>query len=175
MSGVFHFKMDVEMKQRLKALGLFSGRNWLSKTLRYILVTLYPLLEKEHFYREFSKKQYALVHKKKEVKRISGYVNLPRYLYKRLKLVHHDLGFFSIAQVVRRLLLVWLDLAELYGDDFETGLKRLIKKCKKEIGAVLRMPNLFQQLLRKKGDQTGNPVFFTFYNDHFSPEIIIRC
>ncbi|MBN2535004.1 MAG: hypothetical protein JXB88_19135, partial [Spirochaetales bacterium] len=57
---------------------------------------------------------------------------LPEDLYRKVKLIHHDLNFFSLGQIVRFFIGVFFKLVDEYGEDILNELERMYKECEKE-------------------------------------------
>ena len=100
---------------------------------------------------------------------------IPETVYRQLKMIHHDLDFFSMAQLVRFVIAVYLDLHDLYGERLGIELARLFRQWEKE-GIVQRRGKFraVRQLLQFATKMPGNCSIFTLYNKHFAPFWIFR-
>ncbi|MBN2443927.1 MAG: hypothetical protein JXJ04_21370, partial [Spirochaetales bacterium] len=106
----FHFILDKKMEEELKHLKMYTLKRNLSGVIVKILSIIAPGLEKEHFIGKQRWSKYKYVNDDIGIKRKSTHVYLPFALYKRLKLIHQDLNFYSIAQLLRFFLGLFLDL-----------------------------------------------------------------
>ena len=151
-------------------LSLYKEIGSLSRVIRKVLSVLMPVIEKEHKWGKQRISRYMVVSGNPEEKREHVHGYFPGKMYRRLKLMHQDLNFYSIAQVVRSFLEVFLDLGRVYGDDVFKELERILKKWKEEnhhnhltIHDFLRQLNIILQHL---------PIqdrVISVYDSHYSP------
>ena len=78
--------------------------------------------------------KYKLVNNNIEIKRESIHIYLPEMFYKQLKAMHHDMNYYSIAQLLRRMLRFFLGLMKLYGKRSIEELKTILKEWNKRNG-----------------------------------------
>ena len=79
---IYHFKMDLKMKNELKNLDLFKQAGNFSRLIVEILTVLAPLLENEHFFGKQMGSKYKFIHDDPEIKRVSTHVYMPDCLYR---------------------------------------------------------------------------------------------
>ena len=100
---------------------------------------------------------------------------LPVDLYRELKLIHQDLNFFSIAQILRGFLEVFLALVEKFGDNILQELKSMYKQWEKEAGKTsLTLRQYLRQLRIIVQHIPGENRLLNLYDDHFSPFWIFK-
>ena len=165
----FHFKMDIRMKNQLKGLALFRQVRSLSRLIVEILTLMVPLMEKEHLSGEQKGSKYEFVHDDPGVKRESTHVYMPDGLYRRIKLMHQDLNWYSMAQLLRGFLRVFLDLVDVYGDDYQEELDNLMGKCNADIEESRFSHEVVLQLLKFIHQKSMIIRLFTIYNKVFCP------
>jgi hypothetical protein len=169
---MFHFKMDEEMKGKLKMLDLYREEGNLSRLIVKILTILNPLIDKKHFSRKQEGSRYRFVHEDLTIERRSTYVYLPDYLYRRLKLMHQDLNCYSIARLLRGFLQTFLSFVDEYGEDYRKELEKMINQCKEEIKkykfTYKSIPQLLQLIYRKAHELK----LLNLYNTKFAPKMI---
>ena len=100
---------------------------------------------------------------------------LPADLYRELKLIHQDLNFFSIAQILRGFLEVFLALVEKFGDNILQELKSMYNQWEKEASKTrLTLRQYLRQLQIIVQHIPGENRLLTIYDNHFSPFWIFR-
>ena len=127
---VFHFKMDLEMKNKLLNLVMYKREGSFSKLIVKIFSLLSPCLEREHLLNKQRKSRYERVNDDLKINRESVYVYFPDFLYRQLKAMHNDLNFYSIAQLLRGMLRFFLGLVRCYGERVIEDLKYKFRKWK---------------------------------------------
>lgn len=168
----FHFKMDSKMKSELKRLTLYKQAGSISRLIVEILTMLAPLVEKEHFFGEQRGSKYRLIHEDPGIKRESVHVYMPDCLYRRFKLMHQDLNCYSIAQLVRGFLWVFLGLVEEHGDNYQEVLATMMGRCNADIEKSRFSHEVVLQLLQFIHQRVQIIRLFTIYNHKFSPKKI---
>ena len=174
-SGVcdFHFIMDTEMKDDLMELDMFAKGGSFSRLIVDILALLSPVVEKEHFFGKERASCYEFVNDDLEIPRESVHVYLPGGLYRRLKLMHQDLNFYSIAGLVRFFLRFFLvEVGDCRGDE-KRKIEELVRRWKKtKIKKFSResMRQLWQFISKKP----AKIRLINLYNHLFSPIKIYR-
>ena len=115
----FHFMLSQVDKVRIIQFAKKSGKS-VSKVVRQMIEESLWLLDKKQYQR-------ADNHNKYEKGQISchRYINLKKEQYRKLKQIHDVNQFYSIAQVLRGLVLFYLNGLELFGED---GFRKLLKK-----------------------------------------------
>ena len=100
---------------------------------------------------------------------------MPVRLYKKLKLMHQDLNFYSIAQLVRGFLRGFLFLFRRYGSRAWWIIKALLKQWQKNNMRVQLSSLKTEQLCKILGINPGTVHLSTAYDDYFVPITINRC
>ena len=170
----FHFKMDVIMMDKLTDLELFEKTESLSETIKRILLELFPVIEMEDVAEKQRYSEYRLINDKKEIKRKHVVVQLPDFLYRRLKSLHDVLNYYSMAQLVRDLLWWYLNLVKDFGDAYGEELMRLVKEWTKISKSSKILVKYINQLLTFTGDIIDIIKIFKNYSINFSPRRIFQ-
>lgn len=174
----FHLKMDDALFERLdEVCDLFGGTTGVSGLMSAFLDEFPVWLEGEHFFSHEHDGEYLLINPDLEVKRRSVHLYFSKVVFRRLKMVHQDLNYFSMAQIVRKLAEILIKLAEKYG----TGLwdyLRSLKWCWKQKCTEwknTRKPIYRLQLSSSSYRVPGGGADFghqTAYDNYFSPLVI---
>jgi hypothetical protein len=139
-----------------------------------ILSLLSPFLERVHMLRKQRMSRYELVNSNREMKRRSVHVYLPESRYRQLKLMHQDLNFYSIAQILRMMLRLFLSLIKNYGNIVIRRLKDLLSMWKlKRVERKYKLKSI-RQLLHFIYQKSTISKFLTIYDYKFSPIDIYR-
>jgi hypothetical protein len=170
----FHFKVDNTLKTDLMVLPKKDGARSLSGLIRTILAFLSEKMDAEHYFGKERESRYEYVHNDLDVERESVHVYLTKQLYGKLKMMHHDLNFYSIAQLLRWLLRFYVGLVRVYGADFEVKLQELIKKWKKKNISRQFPKNAVRQLSSLIYEKQAKLSLLNVYNDSFFPIMIYR-
>ena len=170
----FHFKMDILMMDELTDLALFQETQNLSGTISRILMQLFTIIEKEDMEgtQRFSK--YELINEDKSVDRKHVIVKIPDFLYRRLKSLHDVLNYYSMAQLVRWLLRMFLDIVSKFGEAYGEELMRLVGGWMKFSRNSRFLIKYIYQLIMFKGEINEIIKSFDIYALHFSPDRIFR-
>jgi hypothetical protein len=162
--------MGREMRKKLMNLDMYEETRNLSRVIMKILTFLIPVIEKEHKWGEQRMSRYMYVSDNPEEKRDHVHSYLPEAMYRRLKLMHQDLNFYSIAQIVREFLEFFLELVQEHGNDVFQVLNRVFTRWNEEKGKNrLTSRKLLRQLniiLRHLSDQNE---FINVYDNKFTP------
>ena len=170
---VFHFIMDREMKKNLKNMDMYEKTGSLSGVIVKILSLLAPFIEKEHKWGEQKMSRYLPVCDDPDEIREHVHVYFPGEVYRQLKLIHQDLNVYSIAQLARGFLRLFLALVSEYGNNVFIELKRLFKQWKEEDGKIrLTSRQIVQQLWRIIQHFSGKNRLINIYDRKFSPSWI---
>ncbi|MBN2441606.1 MAG: hypothetical protein JXJ04_09665, partial [Spirochaetales bacterium] len=164
-----------KMKESLESLNsVFNGKG-LSGVIVKILKKLIPVIRKEHKWGEQRLSKYKAVCNDSEEMRKHVHVYVPDALYRELKLLHQDLNFYSIAQLVRELIDLFLELVVLYKDDVFVELKKIFDRWKAEAeDSRLTTRKLIRQLWKLIRFLPGKNRLVTIYNNSYSPFWIFR-
>ncbi|MBN2535630.1 MAG: hypothetical protein JXB88_22320, partial [Spirochaetales bacterium] len=103
-------------------------------------------------------------------KRVHAHAYLPKNLYRKLKLIHHDLNFFSMGQIVRFFIVAFFKLVDEYKEDVLKELERMYKEWKKEARDSRLMLRQYMRQLRivVQHLRPGKRII-TVYDHHFMP------
>ncbi|MBN2532090.1 MAG: hypothetical protein JXB88_04315 [Spirochaetales bacterium] len=171
----FHFVIGESMKENLENLTIYKEKGNISGIIVKILSLLKPVFEKEHKCRKQRNSQYRLVSQNPDEGREHIHTYLPAKMYRHLKLMHHDLNFYSIAQLIRYFLEFFLKLTKEYGDDVLQELGKVYKKWDDENmknrltpREVLRQLWIILQLL------SGQNKLITVYDCYYTPFRIFK-
>ena len=167
----FHFILAISVREKLEKVRLPCGKGCCSTKIREIIRLMYPQLEEMHFSGMEFESRYQLIDIDPDVVRQGVHVDLPPEIYRRLKLLHQDLNLYSIAQLVRGILKVFLDFVKLHGDAWQEQLKKWMKKVKRKHKSTYHYRKIRQFLSFNQ----GKAVLITVYNSFFSPIQIYRC
>jgi hypothetical protein len=171
----FHLIMDRKTKGRLADLNLWRDCRGISGVIVNILKEISPVVKQEHQWGEQRMSRYKAVCSDPDEVREHMHVYLPEELYRELKLLHQDLNFFSIAQMVREFLEWFLGfVAECKGDAL-TELKKIFSQwAEEEKNSRLTLRGYLRQLFRIIRHLPGKNRLVNIYNKDFSPFWIMR-
>jgi hypothetical protein len=171
----FHFVIGKSMKKRLENLDIFKEIMSLSESIVKILSLLAPVIKQEHKWGKQRMSRYMYVSPDPAEKRMHVHAYLPVDLYRKLKLIHQDLNFFSIAQIVRGFLVVFLVLVRKHGDNIFKKLEQMYKKWEKMADeSRLTLRQYIRQLWIVIQHLPEKQRLITVYDEHFSPFWILR-
>ena len=171
----FHFIMDQVMLDKLRTLAILRDSPGLSGMIVRILQMLYPRLEKEHFSGRQRESQYQFVNVNKDLQRCNIHVYLPRSLYRRLKLMHQDLDFYSIGQLIRWMLNLFLEMVNKYGGDIKRKIKYYLHRWRNQNNKYCFTAQKLRQLLKQIDLDTGKIRLINIYSMQYAPIHIFRC
>ena len=165
----FHFKLDILMMDELTDLELFQKTQNLSETFNRILMQLFPVIEKEDAEGRQRFSKYRLIHEDTDVPRMHVAVKMPVFMYRRLKALHDVLNYYSVAQLLRDLLRLHLDLVGMYGDKYGEVLMKFVNEWVKFHVHCRFLAKYIQQLFKFAGDIEEIIKKFEIYALHFTP------
>ena len=171
----FHFIIDERLKKQLLNQRFFSETTSFSGIVVRILQLLYPRLEKEHFFGKERMSRYQLVAADLTLKRCSVHVYLPRDLYRRLKLIHQDLNFYSIAQFIRWMLQLFLKLVASNSINLRQKLDTLLIHCQRQIAAARLPLKIVRQLSSFMKCGIDKLRLMSIYDSNFSSMMVLHC
>ena len=172
MSHDFHFVMDSGMRKRLTVSDIHRCTENLSGTIKRVLALLCPVLAREHKWGEERMSRYEKVVKERSV---SIHVYLDESSYRELKLLHQNLDFYSIAQLVRLVISLYLDLADIHGDRLYDVLRQMYKAWETECNHSKQTNRQkVRQLLVLLKHQAGKKCAIIIYGPDYSPFWIMR-
>ncbi|MBN2443279.1 MAG: hypothetical protein JXJ04_18100 [Spirochaetales bacterium] len=171
----FHFVMDKGMKDKIKSLDLFSKSGSLSGKIVGILNVLTPVIGKEHKWGKQRLSKYKAVCDDPGEIREHVHVYIPDEMYRKLKLLHQDLNFYSIAQLVRGLLNFFFGLVGLYKNEVFQELEKNFTRWGAEDEEIRLTPREFlRQLWKIIRFLPGKNRLVTVYSDQYAPFWIFR-
>ncbi|MBN2536451.1 MAG: hypothetical protein JXB88_26440 [Spirochaetales bacterium] len=166
---IFHFKMDTKMIGALKNLDLFQKTRNMAETMNRILLQFFAVIEKEHMFGVQRESRYELINEDTNVKRKHVTVSIPDYMYRRLKMLHDDLNFFSIAQLMRWVISGYVDFVKRYGNRWVRKLVTIIRRWQKDTRNSRFLLTYIHQLFEFKTELSWIIQKYTLYCLHFSP------
>jgi hypothetical protein len=170
----FHFVIGRKMRNSLEQLNVFKEPMGLSGIIVRILTALTPVIKVEHTWGKQRKSKYKPVTDIME-EREHVHAYLDEDIYRELKLVHHDLNFYSIAQIVRMFLGLFLRLVDKYGNDIFRVLEKLQKRWKEKVKENhLTLRKKLRHLYKIIRSNPGKHELLTVYDTHFTPFWMLR-
>ncbi|MBN2532689.1 MAG: hypothetical protein JXB88_07360 [Spirochaetales bacterium] len=171
----FHFVISGNMKNRLKNLDFFKGFWGLSGIIVKILSLLVPVIKREHKHGKQRKNKYLYISPDRNEKREHVHAYLPMDLYRHFTLIHHDLSFFSIAQIIRVFLDLFLLLVDRFRDNTLQELENMYKRWRqKDTANRLTLRQHLRQLFKIIQYLPKGKRLLNLYDGHFSPILILQ-
>ena len=171
----FHFVIDEQLKAELLQLRVFKNVTGFSGTVIKILRLMYPRLEKEHFRCVDRSSCYQQVSDDKSSQRCHVHVYLPKALYRRLKLIHQDLNFYSIAQCLRWIIRIFLNLVSRYSVNLKQHMAVRVNQWKKQNATQLVSNKDIRQLFFYFKSHQKKIHLLSVYQHDFSPVGVYLC
>ncbi|MBN2532394.1 MAG: hypothetical protein JXB88_05855 [Spirochaetales bacterium] len=166
----FHFVITQRMKVRLEGLHVFKGLHSLSGIIARILLLLVPVIKHEHDHGKQRYSRYRYVSPDRRESRVHAHAYLPEDLYRKLKLIHQDLNFFSMAQIVRFFIELFFLLVNKYKGDVLQELKRIFEEWKEKARATrLTLRQYIRQLKIIIQYLPVGKRIINVYDHHFTP------
>jgi hypothetical protein len=171
----FHFVIPRGMRKKLKELTVFKKPLGLSGIIVEILKKLRPVVKVEHKWGEQRMSRYRYVSENKNEKRDHVHAYLDEDIYRELKLIHQNLNFYSIGQILRGFLEFFLDLVEEHGNNVFSFLARNYKRWEEDARDLrLTLREQIRQLYKILPRIEGGNGHLTVYDDTFTPFYILR-
>ena len=148
MKHDLHFMLDEVTLIKLKEISITMNIKTISGTIEAIIDFLTPYLEINQFEFQNFESRYKKIANPSE-KRHHVHAYLPERIYRQLKEMHQYLNFYSLAQILREIIKIYLK------DYAENGLKKVVKKYEK-------IKKIWKE---KKGIKNG--VEFFYDNCHY--------
>ncbi|MBN1699749.1 MAG: hypothetical protein JW881_19700 [Spirochaetales bacterium] len=171
----FHFIITNIMREKLLAFSLFGSRCSLSGVIVGILSCIDPLIIKEHIWGRQRMSRYRVVSEDPDESRVHVHAYFPEDMYRKIKLLHADLNCFSIAQLVRGLLELFLAMVERYGnrvfEEFEKRFKQWSNEEKRLQQSPRRKLRQLYMIIQHLPGQNG---LISLYPPRYSPFWILR-
>ena len=164
--------IDQQLKKKLLELYIFKQTSSLSGIIIKILRLMYPRLENEHYSCVDRENRYQHVNGDKSIPRCHVHVYLPQEFYRRLKLMHHDLNMYSMAQLLRWIIRCFLKLLSIHGIKLKEKLKPLLGLWQKQKTIISLPQKVMRQLSILFNHQQGNLKLLNLYKTDFSPLVV---
>ena len=170
----FHFKMDILMMDKLTDCALFQKTQTLSGTINAILMQFFTIIEKIDIngIQRFSR--YKFINEDKSIDRKHVIVKIPDFLYKRLKCLHDVLNYYSIAQLMRELIQLFLNMVSKFGDGYGEELMKLVNGWVNFSSNSQFLIKYINQLIMFQGEISEIITKFSIYTFHYSPYRVFR-
>ncbi|MBN2532389.1 MAG: hypothetical protein JXB88_05830 [Spirochaetales bacterium] len=166
----FHFVIGHSMRIRMEKLDVWGNVHNISGIIVKILLLLVPVIKREHDWGKQRKSRYEYVSPDPNEKREHAHAYLPENLYRKLKLIHHDLNFFSMGQIVRFFIRVFFKLVDEYKEDVLKELERMYKEWEKEVkDGRLTLRQYMRQLRIVVQHLRPRKRIITVYDHRFMP------
>jgi hypothetical protein len=171
----FHFVLSRSMREKLKNLSVFKTPMGFSKTVAKILEVLRPVIKVEHKWGEQRMSRYGCVSDDPDEPRDHVHSYLEEDVYRELKLIHQDLNFYSIGQIVRMFLDFFLELVKEHGKNVFSFLARNYKRWEKDAEEFrLTSREAARQLIDILPRIEGGNGNLTIYDHTFTPLYFLR-
>ncbi|MBN2442124.1 MAG: hypothetical protein JXJ04_12290 [Spirochaetales bacterium] len=171
----FHFVMERGMKEKLKNLDVFKDCKGVSGVIVKVLKLLAPVVRREHKWGKQRMCHYQFVCKDPGERREHLHVYLPGKVYRELKLLHQDLNVYSIAQLLRGFIDLFLGFVEVYKDNVIYELNKLFVRWQEDEKQTRLTPREFmRQLFTIVRHLPGKNRPIHIYDNNFSPFWILR-
>ncbi|MBN1698266.1 MAG: hypothetical protein JW881_12195, partial [Spirochaetales bacterium] len=171
----FHLIMTELMREKLLNLTMFGPRHSLSGVIAGILSCIDPFIIKEHSWGKQRMSRYRAVSDDPDEIRVHTHVYFTGDEYRKIKLLHADLNCYSIAQLVRWLLEVFLAMVERYGKRVLEEFEKRFKQWSSEERKLQQSPRRkIRQLYRIIQHLPGRNRMISVYTNQFSPFWILR-
>ena len=131
---ILHFKLNNSVHILLSEYAKETNKS-ISSIITMIIEKSLPFIEKNHISFQNKESKYSLIAFPVD-KRRSVHAYIPEEYYRKLKQLHQDLNFFSIAQILRKLIKYFFQACEKYGNEELSAKTERIKelwKVKKEL------------------------------------------
>jgi hypothetical protein len=173
MTHELHFILNQKKLEKITEISVAMNIKSISGTIVAIFEKLMPYLEKSQIEFQNRKSEYKVIADLKE-KRCHLHVYFPEKLYRHLKELHQYLNFYSLAQILREIIEIYLK------DFFKSGMKKVIKKYdnikriwndikSRQIGyefiRQLLLPDLINQSITVKYDANYQPYYIKFHDN----------
>jgi hypothetical protein len=168
MKKEFHFIMKESSLTKLEELAK-SLKKSVSSTIVEIFENMKPYLEKKELAFKEESGKYGNIGNLDET-RTHVHVYFPKDLHRKLKQVHQDLDYFSMAQILREIIEKYLK------DCFKTGvarfkwkLARMNKRWDERKRRLIKKKKVVRHLSK---NMSTFPLFSVTYDNFYSPCII---
>ncbi|MBN2443213.1 MAG: hypothetical protein JXJ04_17770 [Spirochaetales bacterium] len=171
----FHFILNRDLKNKLKSLPIFKECKSVSVLIVNILKILTPVIAKEQQWGKQRLSQYKAVCNNPDDLREHCHIYLSDEMYRVLKVLHQDLNFYSIAQLLREILSFFLELVDVYKNKVVEKLKEIFAQWKADDESNrLTSREFVRQLWTIIQHLPGKNRLLTVYDSHYSPFWVLR-
>ena len=171
----FHLVIGRKLKKSLENLPEFDRGMGAADLIGRILSHFVPLMEKEHQRCEQQYSRYRFVSPDPEEKRDHINVDLPEKAYRFLKVMHQDMNFYSIGQIIRRYLVLFLRLTRVFGTKTFLVLQMIFNKWEEHDRKY--QPPVREKLVQLKRilyQLPGRNRLLTLYKGDYTPLRVFR-
>ena len=176
----FHFMLDRSTKEQLFSSAAIRGKKIsLSNLIKQIIRMLHYSIRNEHKFGKQRLSKYENVAENKDgpVEHVHVYFFEP--VYRQLKCLHHDLNFYSIAQLLRFIIRRFIELSNEHGKKLWIVLGNGEREWGQSIKAndmsgIGQVRQLLRILRHKISIETWIGVIVTVYNPTFEPFWVFR-
>ncbi|MBN2441634.1 MAG: hypothetical protein JXJ04_09810 [Spirochaetales bacterium] len=171
----FHFVMNKGLEDKLKSLNIFKECKSVSGMIVKILKILTPVITKEHKWGKQRMCRYKAVCNDPDEARKHFHVYVPDDMYRELKVLHQDLNFYSIAQLVREIISFFFGLVILYKNEVLEELEKIFTKWREDDDQErLTSRKFIRQLWKIIRHLPGKNRLITVYDYQYSPFWVTR-
>ncbi|MBN1697428.1 MAG: hypothetical protein JW881_07935 [Spirochaetales bacterium] len=171
----FHFVMTDIMREKLTNLTLCGSRGSLSGVIVGIVSIVDPLIIMEHQWGKQRMSRYRAISDDPDECREHVHVYFPEDVYRKIKLLHADLNCYSIAQLLRGLLELFLAMVERYGNRVFEEFEKIFKRWSVEEKKLQQTPRMkLRQLFMIIRHLPGRNQLISLHTTHYSPFWILR-
>jgi hypothetical protein len=136
----------------------------MSGTIVSLFEKLMPFIEKNHIKAHEKKSKYEIISNPEE-KRHSIHCYMPEGFYLKIKQLHHDLNYFSMAQLLRKMIDYFIAGCLKYGiKKFLEKLNKIINIWKIKKDGYKKEKMLFMQQLFTKNPNLPNILIYYDHN-----------
>lgn len=171
----YHFKLDKTTLKRLVAAFPGEKKRNPSALAARVFKMLYTFLEKEHFSAREKETRYGLISSDPEDPRLSVHAPTPCWLYRRLKQIHQDLNVYSMAQLARKIIHIFLNLKEQFGDALEDYLAKVRHSWEKVKARVKKKGGVIRKIMPPKRWRGKQVILKSFYDNFSAVREILLC
>lgn len=106
----FHFTANSIMKNKILQFGKKYNYN-ISQTIRSVVKTVSFYLDRKHYFEEEDRNVYSKVYADCEV-----HLYISEEEYRKIKIIHANMNFYSMAKLVRWMIELFFDVADRLGN-----------------------------------------------------------
>jgi len=106
----FHFAANSFIKKKIQQFGKKYNYN-ISQTIRSAIKTVSFYLDRKHYYEEEDRNKYSRVYADCDI-----HLYISEEEYRKIKIIHANMNFYSMAKLVRWMIDLFLDIADRLGN-----------------------------------------------------------